>query len=255
MSSTTSAPASAPLNGGRSTRSGASAVTAAPARLPNGRPKTPPAMLALCLLLMLGCGAAAGALVLASESSVTVVAAARALPAGTVIGPEDLRSAELSGSGLAAIPGDRAGTLLGKTVLGPVPEGTLINAGMVASEPAPAEGRIAVGLALEASKLPAAELAAGREVSIYRLPGTGDPLPGEADSAGAAAARTSEPSTSPLGAGQVLVQVAKVLSVTPGTNGGFLVTVEVGSGPAPDVSAASALGRVAVGLLPLGGGS
>lgn len=251
MSSTTSAPATAPLNGGRAARRGSSAVTAAPARLPSGRAKTPPAMVALCLLLMLGCGAAAGALVLMSESTVTVVAAARALPAGTVIGPQDLRSAELSGSGLSAISGERANTLLGKTVLGPVPEGTLLNAGMVASEPAPADGRVAVGLALEASKLPAAELTAGREVSIYRLPGTGDPLPGEASGGNSPAAPTPEPPVSQLGAGQVLVQTAKVLSVSPGTNGGFLVTVEVGSAQAPDVSAASAVGRVAVGLLPV----
>ncbi len=246
MTSTTDAPATA-LNGSRLLGRGAesSAMTTAAVRLPSGRPKTPPAMLALALLLMLGCGAAAGALVLASDASLAVVAAARELPPGTVITAQDLRAAELSGSGLAAIPADKAGTLLGKTVLGAVPAGTLLNAGMVASAPSPGAGQVAVGLALEASQLPAAELAAGRQVEIYRLPASTDPVPA-LEGVGSA----GEPQASaPAG---VLVPRAQVLSVTPGSNGGFLVTVEVDAARAVDVSTAAALGRVAVGLLPVG---
>ena len=247
MISTTDASATA-LNGSRVPGPGAhsSAMTTAAVRLPSGRPKTPPAMLALALLLMLGCGAAAGALVLASDAALPVVAAARDLPPGTVITAQDLRAAELSGSGLAAIPADKAGTLLGKTVLGAVPAGTLLNAGMVASAPSPGAGQVAVGLALEASQLPAAELAAGRQVELYRLPASTDPMPAleGGDSTGA-------PQTSAT-AGRVLVPRAQVLSVTPGSSGGFLVTVEVEATQAADVSTAAALGRVAVGLLPVG---
>ncbi len=245
MTSTTDAPATA-LNGSRVPGRGAesSAMTTAAVRLPSGRPKTPPAMLALALLLMLGCGAAAGALVLASDASLAVVAAARELPPGTVITAQDLRAAELSGSGLAAIPADKAGTLLGKTVIGAVPAGTLLNAGMVASAPSPGAGQVAVGLALEASQLPAAELAAGRQVEIYRLPTSTDPVPAleGGDSTGA---------PQPSAAAGVLVPRAQVLSVTPGSNGGFLVTVEVDAARAADVSTAAAVGRVAVGLLPV----
>jgi hypothetical protein len=247
MTSTTDAPATS-LNGSRSVRPGnpPSAMTAAAVRLPSGRPKTPPGMLALAVLLMLGCGAAAGALVLAADASLTVLAAARELPAGTVITAQDLRAAELSGSGLAAIPADKAGTLLGKTVLGAVPAGTLLNAGMVASAPPPGRGKIAVGLALEASQLPAAELTAARQVEIYRLPASTDAVPaaGNPDLAGA-----QQPTA---GAGQVLVPRAQVLSVTPGSTGGFLVTVEVDAALAAEVSTAGASGRVAVGLLPVG---
>jgi len=246
VTSTTDAPATA-LNGsrvpGRGTES--SAMTTAAVRLPSGRQKTPPAMLALALLLMLGCGAAAGALVLSSDTSLAVVAAARELPPGTVITAQDLRAAELSGSGLAAVPADKAGTLLGKTVLGAVPAGTLLNAGMVASAPSPGAGQVAVGLALEASQLPAAELAAGRQVEIYRLPASTDPVPALEDADSARAPQASA-------AAGVLVPRAQVLSVTPGSNGGFLVSVEVDAARAADVSTAAALGRVAVGLLPVG---
>lgn len=232
MSSTTSAPAQ--LNG----RGGGNrpvAPSSAPLRVASGKPRTPPAMLALCLLLMLGCGAGAGALMLASDSTITVVAAARDLPAGTVISTADLRSAELSGSGLAAIPGERAATLLGKTLLGPVPAGTLLNAGMVASSPAPAAGKVAVGLALTAAQLPAPQLAPGRMVTIFQLPDPAAPAEGTGGLSGAV---------------RELVRQAQVLSVMPAGNG-FLVSVEVDEGDAGMVSAASSQGRASIGLLPL----
>lgn len=246
MTSSTTAP---PRSSGSSAVPGkpgrGGAVQAAPMRLAAGRPKTPPAMLALCLLLMLGCGAGAGALLLASESTVTVVAAARALPAGTVIGAADLKTAELAGSGLAAIPEDRASTLLGTTLVGPVPAGTLLNAGMVSGTPVPASGRVAVGLALSSAQLPAQQLAPGRQVTIYRLPGSGD-------RAAPAGERTA--SAAVEGGASVLVPDAQVLSVTPATGGGFLVTVEVGAEQAGGVTAASSAGVAAVALLPLGTG-
>ena len=250
MSSTTNASA-APLNGSRALSTGGSpgAMTTAAVRVPTGRPRTPPAMLALALLLMLGCGAAAGALVLASEASVTVVAAARELPQGRVITAQDLRPAELAGSGLAAIPAEQAGSLLGKTVLGAVPAGTLLNAGMVTQAPAPGAGKVAVGLALEASQAPAAELAAGRQVEIYRLPASNDPLP---VTQGAGQVGAPDRPTASAAGGQVLVPRAQVLSVTSGSSGGFLVTVEVAASQAADVSTMSSLQRVAVGLLPVG---
>lgn len=238
MSSSTSAPAAAAaLNGRGTSRRAASGVNAAPVRVPGGKPRTPPAQIALCLLLMLGCGAAAGALVFTKDSAITVVAAARDLPAGTVIGPADLRSAQLSGSGLAAIPGGQAGTLLGTTVIGPLPAGTLLNAGMVTTAPAPGPGMVAVGMALTPAQLPVPQLRAGRQVTIFQLPETG-----RAPGTGAAG---------PSGGGeQVLLDRAQVLSVMPAANG-FLVTLEVAAADAGAVSAASSANRVTLGLLPL----
>lgn len=211
-------------------------VRAAPPRLPSGRPKTPPLMIALCLLLILGCGAAAGALVLSGEHTIRVVVAARTLPAGTVISGGDLRAGELSGSGLAAIPAGEAGTLLGKTVISAVPAGTLLNARMVAKDPPPAAGSVAVGLALTAGQLPAQQLTPGRQVTIYELPAKDD-------------------SASAVGSADVLVDRAEVLSVTAGSgSGGYQVSVVVPEGDAAGVSAAAADGRAALGLLPAGEG-
>lgn len=221
------------MNGRRTAPRRKPVTTAAPSRLPSGRPKTPPVMIALCLLLMVGCGLGAASLVLSSDESVTVVAAARDIPPGTIITAEDLKAAELAGNGLSAIPGNRAGSLIGQTVLGPVPKGTLLNAGLVAKQPALTAGSVAVGLALKPGQLPAEELGAGRLVQIYRL--------AKDASAGGDAA-----------GGTLLVDRSPVLSVTPGTGGGFLVTVAVSSTNAVAVSAASSAGLVAVGLLPLG---
>lgn len=222
------------LNGGRrAAQRKAGPTAAAPARLPSARPKTPPVMIALALLLMVGCGLGAAALVLSSDGSVTVVAAARDIPAGTVITAADLTAAELSGSGLAAIPGANAGSLLGQTVLGPVPKGTLLNAGLVAKQPTLAAGSVAVGLALKPGQLPAEELGTGRLVQVYRL--DKDPPAGQNATGGTA-----------------LVDRSPVLSVTPGTGGGVLVTVAVRTEDAVAVSAASSAGLVAIGLLPLG---
>lgn len=221
------------VNGRRTAPRRKPVTSASPSRLPSGRPKTPPGMIALCLLLMVGCGLGAASLVLSSDGSVTVVAAARDIPAGTVLTAGDLKAAELAGSGLAAIPGDRAGSLIGKTVLGPVPKGTLLNAGLVAKQPSLTAGSVAVGLALKPGQLPAEELGAGRVVQIYRL----------AKEASAGGDATG---------GTLLVDRSPVLSVTPGTGGGFLATVAVSTKDAVAVSAASSAGLVAVGLLPLG---
>ena len=238
MSSTTTAGRTAGLNG--STVTSSVRKPAEPMRLQAGRPKPPAAAVALCLLLMLGCGAAAGAAVLGADSTTPVIVASRPLAAGTVIGREDLKVADLAGSGLSAIEASNGGTLLGKTVLGPIPAGTLLNAGMVGGNPPPAAGQVAVGLALTPGQLPATHLAPGRLVRLYALPPKGPQGAGTSGTANAA------PAT------RVLVDRAEVLSVTSTGNGGTLVNVVVAQDAAPEVAAASYAGLVGVGLLPVG---
>lgn len=229
----------APLNGrGRP----AAGSPVAPARLPRGPRRNLP-LAALAVVLILGCGAVSGALYLSADERITVVAAARDLPAGTVITAADLTDAELTGSGFAAIPGDAAYTLIGKTMVGPTPEGTLLNAGMVLERPRPVEGTVAVGLALRPGQLPAGQLAAGRDVVIFEVPAVTDgqvAAPVEGGDAGDAGS-------------MVLVDRAEVLSVTPDAAGTYLVTVMVDAASARAVSAAGFASRVTVGLLPLEG--
>ena len=220
-------------------------------RVQTARPRPPAAAVALCLLLMLGSGAAAGAAVVGSDKTTTVIVAARPLPAGTVIGREDLKPAELAGSGLAAIRATEGGLLLGRTTVGPIPAGTLLVPAMVADDPPPARGEVAVGLALTPGQLPAAELRPGRFVTLYQLAGGNGGTAAPAGGAGAPIAGGAS-----AGAGgapaDVLIEKARVLSVSPTGSGGTLVTVVVTQALGPAVSAASFAGLVGVGLLPVG---
>lgn len=239
MSTTTTSGRPAGVNG---TAVRGAREVAAPLRVQARGPRPPAAAVALSVLLMLGCGAAAGAAVLGKDPTTPVIVAARALPAGTVIGREDLKAADLGGSGLTAIRASEGGTLLGRTTVGPIPAGTLLVPGMVATDPPPAAGQVAVGLALVPGQLPAGQLSAGRFVTVYQLPGK--------DAQGAATG--SGGATSGSQSATVLVDRAQVLSVTPSGSGGTLVNVAVSQQVAPQLAAASFAGQVGVGLLPLG---
>lgn len=213
----------------------------APLRVQARGPRPPAAAVALSVLLMLGSGAAAGAAVLGKDPTTPVIVAARALPAGTVIAREDLKAADLGGSGLSAIRASEGGTLLGRTTVGPIPAGTLLNGAMVATDPPPAAGQVVVGLALVPGQLPSGQLAAGRLVTVYELPSR---------ESQAAAGGTGGTTGSP--AAEVLVEQALVMSVEPSGAGGTLVNVVVAQQVAPQLAAASFAGQVGVGLLPLG---
>lgn len=189
----------------------------------------------LAVLLIVGGAAIGAALFLAGDSRSQVVVAARDIPVGSVITEQDLTAGEISGGGVAAIAGSDASRLLGQTATSRIPAGALVHADMVDPAPPPEEGKVAVGLALVAGQLPASELAPGRQVQVLLVPPAQET---------AAADPTS----------QVLVDEAEVLSVAADPSGAWLVSVAVDHADAPAVSAAAAVNRVALGLLPYTGG-
>lgn len=190
----------------------------------------------LAVLLIVAGAAIGAALYLAGDSRIQVVVAARDIPVGTVISAGDLTVGEMSGSGVGAIAGADASRLLGQTAMTRIPSGALLHGDMVDPAPPPGEGRIAVGLALSAGQLPAAELTADRVVEVLQVPSPAE--------------TTVEAPVS-----TVLVDDALVLSVTPDPSGAWLVTVAVDRDDAPAVAAAAAAGRVTVGLLPVSAGT
>lgn len=189
----------------------------------------------LAVLLIVAGAAVGGALYLAGDSRTQVVVAARDIPVGAVIAVGDLTSGEMSGSGVGAIAGADASRLLGQYATTRIPAGALLHADMVDPAPPPGEGRVAVGLALSAGQLPAAELTPDRVVQVLQVP------PASESAAGSTEAPVST----------VLVDDALVLSVTSDPSGAWLVTVAVAEADAPAVAAAAAAGRVSVGLLPV----
>ncbi len=194
------------------------------------------ARVVLAVLLIVAGAAIGGALYLAGDSRTQVVVAARDIPVGTVLSAGDLTSGEMSGTGVGAIAGADAGLLLGQSATTRIPAGALLHADMVQAAPPPGEGRVAIGLALTAGQLPAAELTPDRVVQVLQVPPASE----------SAAGSTAEAPVS-----TVLVDDALVLSVTSDPSGAWLVTVAVAEADAPAVAAAAAAGRVSVGLLPV----
>lgn len=208
-------------------------------RVPRPRPPRShrPLVVPLLGVLLVIAGAALGGLWQVSTSKlVTVVAAAHDIRAGATITRDDLKAAQVAGSGIAAIPGSDARSLLGQTAVGPIPEGALLTRPMLTNQPVPAKGAVAVGVSLKAGQLPSAEISAGRQVSVLLAP---------AAAQGAAAPAKELSST-------VLVPRADVVSVTADPSGNWLVTVSVAAADAPAVSGAATAGRVALVLLPAG---
>lgn len=185
----------------------------------------------LAVLLIVAGAAIGAALYLAGDDRTQVVVAARDIPVGTVISAADLTAAEISG-GVAGVAGSDARLLLGQSATTRIPAGALLHADMVDPAPPPGEGKVALGLALSAGQLPAAELTSDRLVEIVQVPAAAD-------------AAVQDPT------GTVLVPEALVLSVTADASGAWLVTVAVDRDDAPAVAAAAAAGRTTLAMLPV----
>ena len=201
-------------------------------RLPRpGRPRRP-GLLALGLLLVVGSATVTGGLLARSGATVPVLTLARPVAAGQRLAATDLGVARLGGSGLHAVRDTERNRVVGMTAVASLPAGTLLTGPMVTARPVPGPGEALVGLELKAGALPGAEVAAGRHVSVFRLPpaagtGAGDP------------------------AGSALVPSALVVSVrTEPTTGAVLISLVVPVDRALPVTAAGASGLAALAVLP-----
>ena len=182
------------------------------------------------MLLIVGCTVAIAWLFTVVGDRTAVLVAGRDIAAGQVISEQDLAEAQISGSGLSAVPVSGREVIVGRVARGPVPAGALLSSGMVAQDPLPGPGQVAVGLALKPGQMPA-ELSAGRRGDVLLVPTAG----------------TSS------GEGKVLARGGQVVSVTASAAGGWIVTVVIGQESALEVSQAAAGGRVALVMLALGG--
>lgn len=200
-------------------------------RLPRIRRQRRPALAVGGALLVLLCGVSSAALALRGDNRVRVLALARPVSAGHVLTAEDLRVAELAGSGLSALSAAGAGNAVGQTVTATLPAGTLLNPSMLTRTPLPTAGLQLVAVAVKPGGAPV-EAVPGRDVSLIRV-GT---------------ATSGAVVTTPT----VLVARARVVSVqTETTNGTVILSVQVPQDSALAVAQASASGAVAVSLLPV----
>jgi hypothetical protein len=199
-------------------------------RLPRVRRPRRPALAAGGVLLILLCGATGAAVATAGDHSVRVLALARDVQAGQVLTAEDLKVAQISGSGVSALGAAGDSNVVGETVTATLPAGTLLNPSMVTRAPLPTVGLQVVAIAVKPGGAPAQALP-GRDVSIIRVATAADP-------------KTTQPA--------VLVAKARLVSVRTDTASGLqILSVQVPAAAAVAVAQASAAGAVAVSLLPV----
>jgi hypothetical protein len=200
-------------------------------RLPKVRPPRRPALAAGGAILVLLCGVASAALATSGDHRVKVLALAREVQAGQVLTVDDLRVAEISGSGVQALGAAGAGSVVGETVTASLPAGTLLNPSMLTATPLPGAGLQLVAVAVKPGGVPQ-QAVPGRDVSLVRVVTAAD------GRAGAVPA--------------VLVAKARLVSVGTDTASGVQVlSVQVPESTVVAVAQASAAGGIAVTLLPV----
>ena len=165
---------------------------------------------------------------------IEVLAVGHDVPAGSVLGREDLKVMEVAGVSGAVRASDAASVIGGTAGVELVP-GQILTPDMIATDPLPGPGERVVGVELDGTRAPGG-LAPGDRVSVLAVPPSGD------------AGRPTE-----LASPTVLAEVATVRSVDriegAGTRFGLLVPREA----ADRVAAFGAAGRVSLVQAPLGG--
>jgi len=201
-------------------------ATPAPVRVGSGRRKRLP-WLALAVVLVVGGGLLVGLLVQSAGDRTTVLAAARALAPGQVIGEADLRVVDVGVDGEAAlVPASARGSVIGQVAVVGIPEGALLSPGQLAPDGGVAPGSVVVGALLGPGELPVPTLRPGDVVELVAVSG------------GQGAERES------LGQGSVF-------STAPGTQtGSVFVSLVVDEAIAEEVADVAAQQRLRLLLLP-----
>lgn len=128
----------------------------------------------LVLGLLLVAGSALGFATWAGglDERVEVLVAARPLDAGATLGPGDLATASVGADASVALLGaEEADRVVGRRLVAPVAQGTLLQEGLLASGAAVAEGTAVVGLALAPGAVPTSTLGVGDRVAVVAGPG------------------------------------------------------------------------------------
>lgn len=127
-------------------------------------------------VLMIALGSLlAGGVVHMLKDTIPVVATAQAIQRGHKITEADLKVVEVRPDpGLATLDAAAKDQLLGQVALTSIPQGQLMNPGVVGETVVPGEGKSLVGVALTPPQRPASELTPGSIVLVVSTPRNGD---------------------------------------------------------------------------------
>jgi Flp pilus assembly protein CpaB len=190
----------------------------------------------LGVTLVVLCGALGATVFASSSHRVSVVIAARDLPAGTVLTPGDLAVGSLpAADNITAMSASGATVLVGQQLAVPVSRGQLMVRAMVAATPPLAAGSQVVGVLLKGDQVPSVPIVVGDVVQVVAVS-----TPGQASSSG------------PATPGVSLVKAATVLAVGPPspTETQFVtdLSLEIPASQAATVAGYAAADQIAVTL-------
>ena len=133
-----------------------------------------PWQIGLGVALVLVCAAVAGAVFQSSAKKVSILVAAKSLPAGTVLTASDLATASIPASGnITAMAATGSSVVVGQQLDTPVYPGQVLVRQMLAATPQLASGEQVVGVLLKGDQMPSVALVAGDVVHVVAVPQAG----------------------------------------------------------------------------------
>lgn len=220
--------------GNRGARSTTSGRVGKPVKASSPRARTTSnrPLAALAVLMIVGSATAGAVLYSSAGGRHDVLALARAVPAGQKFTAEDLRVAEVNGSGFSAVVKEHANQVVGSTALSNLPEGTLLTNQMYQDSPLPEAGHVIVGASLKPGLVPS-DAQPGRDVAVWKV--------GVVNG------------TEPVSDAQQIVKSARVTEVSSDVAGGnTLLSLDLPRDGAAAYTSAAAAGTVAIAVLPVG---
>lgn len=209
-------------------------------RLTGGTYHRRPWQVALGIILVVLCAGLAAVVFSSSAKRVSVVIAAKNLPAGTELVASDLSTGSIPASGkIVAMSATYSAILIGKQLNTPVFAGQLMVRQMVSSVPLLTPGNQVVGMELKGNQMPSVPLVPGDIVAVIAVPQTGQ-------------ASTINPK-GPGGIGSTLVPIATVFATAPAsvnqTQYVASVSLEVPEADASTVASYAAADQIGLSLV------
>jgi len=150
-------------------RTGAPGVNAGTVRPPSPTKHRRGGLIGLAVLLIVGSAAVAGLLAIRLDSRSPVFVAGRSIAIGQQITQADLQETRVGSEGLTLIPVTDSRRVIGKYAAQEIPAGRLLDAAMLADQGYLVDGKVSVGVAVPAGRMPANGLQQGDRVQIIRV--------------------------------------------------------------------------------------
>ena len=214
-----------------------------------------PARAVAYLALVVACVAVFTGLYARAGHQTAVLALARPVPAGAAVTTQDLTIVRLSGtSGIPSVPATEISAVVGRHASEELQPGSLLEVDDLVASYSPPRGRSLVGVAVNASQLPASGVSPGETVDVVLTgtPGQQDVVSSSSNVAptSSAGGSTDSSGAQPPSTGIVLVPDATVVAVAAGpassSSNTTVVSLLAPLAVAPILAGASAAGQAAL---------